>query len=102
MRSPAQILVGRILLSADAGYNLEVIGSPEDVRRWAVRWRAVDARMRQEPPHEPDVAVALGLDLIDHVSSVCGRPIPETEVRRREVEQARACWLRLLRRWPAR
>jgi len=79
-----------------------VVGTPEDVRRWAARWPVVEARIREQPAPSQKTAIEMGFRLVDHLARTQGWPVPENALRLREIARARAHWRRLLDRWPAR
>lgn len=72
--------------------------NPEEVSRMVGGWQAVERREREERRKAgPDFAAAVqgALELMDLFGEMHGWPPAENEARRRNDEQARACWVRV-------
>ena len=72
--------------------------NPEDVRRMALGWRAVEAREREErrkAPPDSAVAIQGAFALMDLFGEMHPWPPPENEARRRDDELARESWARV-------
>lgn len=74
-------------------------GAPEDIRRRVAGWRAAEIRERQirrgEPILDPTAALELAVELCQLAPSLF---LEEDVVREREVERARAAWVKLRER----
>lgn len=73
-------------------------GSPESLRQMVAGWQAVEAQEREERRQAgPDSAASIrgALELMDLFGTMHSWPPPENEVRRRDAELARTCWVRV-------